>query len=136
MSENTKTVVVSENSAKPFGQDITDGRHEWQADEPTGLLGQDTGPGPYELLASSLGACTSMTLRMYATKKSWPLDHIAVEVSHEKVDGADSLHREITVRGALDDEQVERLLEIANRCPVHKTLSPAVAITSVITKLQ
>jgi putative redox protein len=135
MTESAKAVVVSENSAKPFGQDISDGRHEWVADEPTGLLGQDTGPGPYELLASSLGACTSMTLRMYATKKSWPLEHVSVKVSHNKVDGADQMHREIVVRGALDDEQVERLLDIANRCPVHKTLSPAVAITSVITRL-
>lgn len=134
MAESTKTVMVSENSAKPFGQDISDGRHAWHADEPTGLLGQDTGPGPYELLASALGACTSMTLRMYATKKNWPLEHVSVKVRHEKVDGADQMHREIAVSGGLDDEQVQRLLDIANRCPVHKTLSPSVAITSEISR--
>ena len=136
MAENTShhpiTVTVIEDSAKPFGQSITDGRHTWNADEPARLGGQDTGPGPYELLASSLGACTSMTLRMYANKKEWPLDHVTVTVEHEKVDNSDVMRRHIKVSGQLDEGQTQRLLEIANRCPVHRTLSPAIDISSEI----
>ncbi|MBM3722997.1 MAG: OsmC family protein [Actinobacteria bacterium] len=126
------TVTVSEDAAKPFGQKITDGQHTWNADEPARLGGQDTGPGPYELLASSLGACTSMTLRMYAIKKEWPLDHVEVMIEHEKIDNKDVMRRHIKVSGQLDEEQIQRLLEIANRCPVHRTLSPAISITSEI----
>lgn len=136
MAESTPhhpiTVTVIEDSAKPFGQSITDGRHTWNADEPARLGGQDTGPGPYELLASSLGACTSMTLRMYANKKEWPLDHVTVTVEHEKVDNKDVMRRHIKVSGQLDEGQTQRLLEIANRCPVHRTLSPAIDISSEI----
>ena len=127
------SVTVSEDAAKPFGQQITDGQHTWSADESARLGGQDTGPGPYELLASSLGACTSITLRMYANKKDWPLDHVTVTVEHEKVDNKDVMRRHIKITGDLDEEQTQRLFEIANRCPVHRTLSPSIDITSDIT---
>jgi len=73
-----------------------------------------------------------MTLRMYAIKKEWPLDHVEVMVEHEKIDNKDVMRRHIKVSGQLDEEQTQRLLEIANRCPVHRTLSPAISITSEI----
>jgi len=73
-----------------------------------------------------------MTLRMYAIKKEWPLDHVEVMIEHEKIDNKDVMRRHIKVSGQLDEEQIQRLLEIANRCPVHRTLSPAISITSEI----
>lgn len=73
-----------------------------------------------------------MTLRMYAIKKEWPLDHVEVMVEHEKIDNKDVMRRHIKVSGQLDEKQIQRLLEIANRCPVHRTLSPAISITSEI----
>lgn len=73
-----------------------------------------------------------MTLRMYAIKKEWPLDHVEVMIKHEKIDNKDVMRRHIKVSGQLDEEQIQRLLEIANRCPVHRTLSPAISITSEI----
>jgi len=116
------------------------GSHAFDADEPRGLGGADTGPTPYELLAAALGACTSMTVRMYARRKGWPLEDIEVRLRHDKVHArdcaecetkegkVDRIDREIRLVGPLDDEQRRRLLEIADRCPVHRTLTTEVAI--------
>jgi uncharacterized OsmC-like protein/pimeloyl-ACP methyl ester carboxylesterase len=103
-------------------------RHAGVADEPAKLGGSDAGPAPYELLSASLGACTAMTLELYATRKEWALREVRVEVAHQAERGDDGLRRDRFVRtihmgGELDEAQRARLLEIADKCPVHRTLS-------------
>lgn len=127
-------VNVAESGDGRFTNLVHDGRHELVADEPVAAGGTDRGPTPYELLLGALGACTSITLRMYADRKDWPVEHIAVELRHEKVHAEDCAHCEteegkidrihidVRVEGPLDDEQRARLIEIAKRCPVHRTL--------------
>ena len=125
-------VRVSEADPAGFLQDVQAGPHHLRADEPLAYGGTNRGPSPYGLLAAGLGACTSMTLRMYARRKGWPLKHVSVDVSHDKVHAQDAgtpnaanidlFRRRITVTGDLDAEQRLKLLEIADKCPVHKTL--------------
>ncbi len=124
-------VSVRETGGGRYVNEVLSGKHAFLADEPTGVGGDDAGPSPYDLLAAALGACTSMTLRMYAARKELPLESVEVHVRHAKVHKEDSeagtvkidrLTRTITLEGPLDDEQRERLLEIADRCPVHRTL--------------
>ena len=134
------TVVVSSTGNGVFEQMLLNGRHTLLADEPKAVGGNDVGPGPYEFLLMSLGSCTSMTLQMYASRKKWPLAQVVVRLRHSKVyaeDCADCekpaakidrIEREIEVIGALDAEQRSRLLEIANQCPVHRTLSSRIDI--------
>lgn len=126
-------VWVGEGNRK-FLRDLYSDDHHWLADEPIRAGGDNLGPDPYELLLSSLGACTSMTIRMYANRKGWNLDSVAVRLSHSREHVTDCedcpddggqieiLHRDISLSGELDDTQRARLLEIANRCPVHRTL--------------
>lgn len=128
-------VVVAEVGFGRFAQVVYDGKHRLTADEPEEAGGLDTGPSPYGLLLSALGACTSMTLRMYAERKKWPVQRIAVRLRHGKAYGRDCnaaaedkpvkidrIEREIEITGELTGEQRRRLLEIANKCPVHQTL--------------
>lgn len=136
-------VVVSENGQGPYGQRITAGRHLLNADEPT-PVGHDTGPSPYDLLLAGLGACTSMTLRMYATRKEWPLESVSVSLRHSRIHATDCencetqtgqldrVERTIRLTGDLDDEQRRRLLEIADRCPVHRTLHSEVDVRTTL----
>jgi len=133
------TVLVTEKG-EGLAQILADGRHRFLADEPLDHGGQDEGPSPYELLLMSLGACTSMTLRLYATRKGWPLERIRIRLKHKKIsDGngnepgekpvlIDHIERHIELSGPLDDAQRKRLLEIAGNCPVHRTLSSAIRI--------
>ena len=133
-------VVVSETRRSRLEQEINIGRHRLLADEPVSVGGLDSGPGPYDLLLAGLGACASMTLRLYAERKSLPLDRVTVRLSHSKVHAADCetcetkegmldrIERAITLEGELDDEQRERLLEIADKCPVHRTLTSEIEI--------
>ena len=126
-------VMVSELDHK-FQQEIFTDNHHWYADEPTKMGGQNSGPDPYEHLLAALGACTAMTIRMYATHKKIPLEHVEVSLSHErnyledaeKSDNIDSkieaLIRKIQLIGPLNKMEKNRLLEIADRCPVHRTL--------------
>ncbi|MCG7492989.1 bifunctional alpha/beta hydrolase/OsmC family protein [Thalassobius sp. Cn5-15] len=128
-------VHVSEADAKGFLQDVNiAGRHAYLADEPRAVGGADLGPTPYQYLSAGLGACTTMTIRMYARHKGYPLDHVAVDVYHDKRhieamegDGAkaakeDVFRRDIHVTGDLTEQQRADILKIADKCPVHKTL--------------
>lgn len=134
-------VVVSEAAESGFAQVVRAGRHEFYADEPFGI-GTDTGPSPYDLLLAGLGACTSMTIRMYATRKKWPLQHVSVDLSHARTHANDCescdestqhlqhIERTITLTGDLDAAQRDALLAIADKCPVHRTLHAGVLVTT------
>jgi putative redox protein len=129
-------------SAAGFAQEITVGPHRLSGDEPTAVGGTDTGPNPYDLLLAALGSCTSMTVAMYAQRKQWPLRAVTVRLRHSKIHAADCescetkegrldrIEREIELQGPLDEEQRARLLEIANKCPVHRTLTSEIDIRS------
>jgi uncharacterized OsmC-like protein/pimeloyl-ACP methyl ester carboxylesterase len=133
-------VVVSETRRGLLQQEVRIGRHRLLADEPASVGGLDSGASPYDLLLAGLGACTSMTLRLYAERKSLPLDRVTVRLSHSRIHAADCatcetktgmldrIERVITLQGELDDAQRERLLEIADKCPVHRTLSSEIEI--------
>jgi putative redox protein len=107
-----------------------DGKHTWLADEPESLGGGDRGPTPVSLLLSSLGACTSITLKMYAQRKGWPLTDVHVALAMQTGDDGSTIDRQIVLKGELSEEQRERLLQIANACPVHKILTRSITIRS------
>ncbi len=142
MAGPIRVVVASESG---LAQEIATENHRWRADEPA-PFGTDTGPSPYELLLASLGACTSMTLRLYAQRKGWDLRRVTVHLRHSRIHAEDCIEcetkqgfldridREIELTGSLDETQKRRLLEIAERCPVHRTLKSEINIrTSLIT---
>ncbi|EKJ86697.1 putative redox protein [Leptospira meyeri] len=121
-------VVVSTAKTK-YETKISAGKHTWVADEPKDKEGTDLGPMPMELLASSLGACTSITIRMYADRKEYPLDSVEVHVTIDKRSPEDhKFTRVVVLSGNLSKEQRERLLSVANACPVHKLLSGKIEI--------
>jgi len=135
MAGKPTKVTVRETGDGKFTQEVSVRDHIFIADEPAEMGGLDTGPAPYDLLLSALGTCTSMTIRMYANQKRWPLEEVTVELTHEKVTGPDNVKRdvitrEIALEGPLDDAQRQRLLEIANKCPIHKTLESKPEIVS------
>jgi len=118
-------VLVEETGAGKFQVEVRIRGTRLIADEPADVGGLGSGPSPYELVSAGLGACTAMTVRLYAERKGWPLKRTRVVVSHDKVDGQtppDLFHRQIGFEGPLDAEQTARLLEIAEKCPVHRTL--------------
>lgn len=125
-------VIVAENGQGRYQQEVRVGQHRLLADEPVSVGGGDAGPAPFDFLMAGLGACTSMTLRMYAERKELPLTGIKVTLSHEKieVDGKlrDRIKREIALEGELSDSQRQRLLEIAGKCPVHRALSQSLLL--------
>ncbi len=136
-------VRVDEVDPDGFRQDIAAGpKHHIIADEPVAFGGTDTGFTPYQLVSAGLGACTSMTIRMYARRKKWPLEHVSVDVTHDKIHAADCEHceaeigkidqfrRVITLIGDLDNAQRARLMEIADKCPVHRTLEGEIEIVT------
>jgi putative redox protein len=122
-------------------QRVRAGRHEFYADEPSEIGGADSGPDPYALLLAALGTCTAMTLQLYAKRKGWRLDRIDVNLRHGRVHARDCercedpaskaelIERDIHLTGDLSEEQRERLLSIAQRCPVHRTLTSTITIT-------
>lgn len=136
------TVVVTETREGKFTQEIRAGTHHMRADEPAAAGGNDSGPSPYDLLLAGLGACTSMTIRMYAELKQLPLERVSVKLRHDKVHAQDCaecetregkidrIEREVELTGALDEAQRAKLLEIANKCPVHRTLHSEVWIAT------
>ena len=137
-----RNVVVRETRNSKFQQTVTVGPHHMLADEPAAAGGEDSGPGPYDFLLASLGACTSMTMRLYADRKSLPLDRVTVTLKHSKIyakdcaecetrDGMlDQIERDIRIEGALDADQRQRLMEIADKCPVHRTLTSEIHIVT------
>jgi uncharacterized OsmC-like protein/pimeloyl-ACP methyl ester carboxylesterase len=134
------TVLVRETHGGKYQQEILTGPHRLLADEPVKLGGLDSGPGPYDFLLAGLGACTSMTIRLYADFKKLPLENVSVRLSHGKIHAkdcetcetkvsmVDHIERAITLEGPLDDEQRQRLMEIADKCPVHRTLESEIDI--------
>jgi len=140
--EAPRNVVVRETRNSKFQQTISTGPHRLLADEPVSAGGEDSGPGPYDLLLASLGACTSMTMRLYADRKSLPLERVTVTLTHQKIHAEDCaecetstgmldrIDRVIAMEGALDAEQRKKLMEIADKCPVHRTLTSEVRIVT------
>jgi len=138
--EAPRRVMVRETRNGTFQQTVTIGPHRLLADEPKAAGGGDTGPGPYDLLLAGLGACTSMTLRLYADRKSLPLERTTVTLTHSKIHAQDcaecetkegmldQIERVIAMEGPLDAEQRRKLLEIADKCPVHRTLTSEIRI--------
>ena len=141
--EQVGIVLVRETGGGKFQQEIMSGPHRFLADEPVKAGGLDSGPGPYDLLLASLGACTSMTLRLYAENKKLPLQRVSVRLTHNKIHAEDFLNcetkegmidridRNITLEGALSADERKRLLEIADKCPVHRTLESEIEIRTV-----
>ena len=115
-----------------FAQDVKVGGHTIRADEETGNGGDDSGPVPHELLLGALGACTAMTLKVYAERKGWPLRHARVRLTGATGASGFVITRELTLEGELDAEQRQRLLDIADKCPVHKTLSGEITILTTV----
>jgi len=141
-SNEPRKVVVQETRLGKFQQDVIVGPHHLTADEPQSVGGQDSGPNPYELLLSGLGACTSMTMRIYAERKSLPLDRVTVTLKHSKIYAEDcascetktgmldQIERVIAIEGELSAEQRSKLMEIADKCPVHRTLTSEIHIVT------
>ena len=138
------TVTVESQPGHAFTTTVTAGEHSLVADEPLGAGGDDLGPTPYELLLAALGTCTAMTLLSYARHKAWPLERVTIRLAHDRVHAADCrdcetapvrvdrISRQIGLVGPLDDEQRARLVEIAARCPVHRTLTGEIRIVDSI----
>ena len=139
-SESSEGLVIVRGAADGFAQEVVAGEHRFASDEPDTVGGTGTGPTPYDLLLAALGSCTSMTVAMYARRKGWPLKSVTVRLRHSRVHAADCaaceasdalltvIDRELEFAGHLDQEQRERLLAIANRCPVHMTLTSRIEI--------
>jgi putative redox protein len=138
-SNNPPGVIVRGGSAG-FAQEIEIGSHRLKGDEPLAFGGTDTGPSPYDFLLAALGTCTSMTISLYARRKGWPLENVTVSLHHSKIHAIDCaecetkvgridrIEREIQLTGALTNEQRAKLMEIADRCPVHQTLTSEINI--------
>jgi putative redox protein len=139
-----RTVTVH-GSAGSFAQELSVGRHRLTSDEPTSVGGTDTGPDPYDLLLAALGSCVSMTLAVYARRKGWPLEAVTVRLRHSKIHAADCeqcetreglldhIDCDVELFGMLGGDQSARLLDIANKCPVHQTLTREIHIQSRLT---
>lgn len=137
-------VVVADAHRDGLAQFLLDGRHEFCADEPVGGGGEDRGPNPYELLLMSLGACTAITLRLFARRRSWPLERTIVRLRHSRIHAADCeqcenkarlldrIDVELELIGALSEQQRGQLKAIAEKCPVHQTLSSPISISTIL----
>ncbi len=130
--ESMRAAVVTTAAPGKFRQTVRVGTHTLIADEPVAAGGDDAGIAPHEWIFAGLGACTSMTLKAYAERKGWPLEEVEVTVHGEQDGGAFVLSRAIRVKGNLTPEQHARLLEIAEKCPVHKSLTGPIRIESTI----
>lgn len=139
-SELHEPAVIVTGDARGFAQEIQCGAHQLTADEPVSFGGTDRGLSPYDLLLAALGSCTSMTIGYYARTRKWPLEKIVITLRHTKIHASDCaecetkegkidrIEREIQLSGALSDEQRKKLMEMADRCPVHRTLTSEINI--------
>ncbi len=129
-------VTVKERAGGVYTQDVLARGHRLYADEPESLGGSDLGPSPFELVCAGLGACTTITLRMYARRKDWDISHLAVDVAYKKTGHGSEMRsifiRKITIEGTIDEAQRKRMMIIANKCPVHRMLE---AETEIRTEL-
>lgn len=135
--------VIVRGDAAGFAQKVEMGKHSFAVDEPVSYGGTDTGASPYDLLLAALGSCTSMTIGLYARKRKWPLEKITISLRHAKIHArdcddcetqegkVDRIWREIHLTGDLSDEQRAKLMEIADKCPVHQTLTSEINIKTV-----
>ena len=138
--QRAEGVVIVRGSAGGFAQEVIAGSHHFASDEPVSAGGTDSGPTPYDLLLAALGSCTSMTIAMYARRKQWALERVTVRLRHSRLHAEDCagcetreakltiIERDIALDGELDEDQRARLLAIANRCPVHQTLTSEIDI--------
>jgi uncharacterized OsmC-like protein len=138
--QRAEGVVIVRGSAGGFAQEVIAGSHRFASDEPVSAGGTDRGPTPYDLLLAALGSCTSMTIAMYARRKQWALERVTVRLRHSRLHAEDCagcetreakltiIERDIALDGELDEDQRARLLSIANRCPVHQTLTSKIDI--------
>jgi putative redox protein len=136
-------VIVADAGSGTFTQQISAGHHELVSDEPR-PIGDDEGPTPYDLLLAALGSCTSMTVRMYANRRDWPLEQVRVTLRHSRIHAEDCadcetriglidhIDLDIELIGGLDDTQRQRLLLIAGRCPIHQTLTSEIHIATTL----
>lgn len=132
MTARSATARIGSTYA-PYATQLVVGNHHAVADEPVDLGGGDTGPAPDEMLLSALGACTAITLRMYAERKQWPIEGVEVELAYEERGKEKTIiRRTVHLRGPLDESQRERLLQIANACPVHRILTGAVEVPTAL----
>jgi putative redox protein len=125
------SVRVSANSSR-LGQDVSIRQFHLTADEPSDLGGDDAGPTPSEFVLTGLGACKAITVRMYAERKGWKLEHVSIDLNLQKEGDRHLIHAHLNLEGALTDEQRQRLREIADRCPVHKLLTSDIDIQTVL----
>lgn len=144
MNAEQPGLVIVRGAADGFAQEIIAGPHHLRSDEPASVGGTGTGATPYDLLLAALGSCTSMTMAMYARRKKFPLERVTVRLRHSRVHAEDCaacetqnssltvIDREIALEGSLDEDQRARLLAIANRCPVHLTLSSRIDIRTTL----
>lgn len=144
MPEAPSTSVVVKVGPEALLADVRAGRHTWLVDEPVEVGGQDQGPTPYDMLLSALGACTAITLRLYATRKKWPLEGIEVRLRHQRVHEQDcekceepghmleEVQKELHLLGPLTEEQRQRLEVISQKCPVQKTLAGSLRIVTTL----
>ena len=144
MNGEQPDLVIVRGAADGFVQEVIAGPHRLRSDEPASVGGTETGATPYDLLLAALGSCTSMTMAMYARRKKWPLERVTVRLRHSRVHAEDCaacetqnsrltvINREIALEGSLDEDQRARLLAIANRCPVHLTLSSRIDIRTTL----
>lgn len=149
MASSGKKIVHIHHGTENYKTVMTAGRHELLADEPLDQAGMDTGPDPYDYLLMSLGACTAITLKMYADRKKWPVEDIFVEMNHQKTTPTssensgtaatqkiDRIEKEILIKGDLDESQLQRMLQISHKCPVNKTLQgTSIEMNATIRKL-